>query len=117
MPRITNVLIVDDDKSIRDTLAMILRYENLRPLEAANAKEALAKLEAADPPADVVICDVKMQGMDGLECLAEIKRISPYLPVIMISGHGTYDTAVAATKRGAYSFMEKPLDQNRLLLD
>jgi len=108
------VLIVDDEADIRETVDMILRYEKYETLLAANGDEALALLE--EPGADLVLLDVKMPGRDGLEVLAEIKRRSPEKDVIMISGHGTIHTAVEATKLGAFDFIEKPLDRDRILL-
>jgi two-component system, NtrC family, nitrogen regulation response regulator NtrX len=116
MPKIFTVLIVDDDKAIRESLAMILRYERYRALEAAAAKQALEKIRAADPPVHAIFCDVKMPGMDGLELLDILQKEAPQIPVIMISGHGTHETAVDASRRGAYDFIEKPLDQERVLL-
>ena len=108
------VLVVDDEADIRETVDMILRYEKYSTLLARNGEEALRLLE--DPGADVVLLDVKMPGMDGLEVLAEMKRRRPDLDVIMISGHGTIHTAVEATKLGASDFIEKPLDRDRILL-
>ncbi|MEZ6194217.1 MAG: sigma-54 dependent transcriptional regulator [Planctomycetota bacterium] len=109
------ILIVDDEESVRDSLAMILRYERHETIEAPNGKTALATLDA-EPSIDVVFCDVKMPGMDGLEVLDAIRARDPDQKVIMISGHGTIETAVEATKRGAFEFLEKPLDQERILL-
>ncbi|MEE9394494.1 MAG: sigma-54 dependent transcriptional regulator [Planctomycetota bacterium] len=109
------VLIIDDEESVRDSVAMILRYARHETIEAPNGKSGLATL-ALEPSIDVVLCDVKMPQMDGLEVLAEIKRLHPQMKVIMISGHSTIDTAVEATKLGAFNFLEKPLDQDRVLL-
>ena len=110
----TRVLVVDDEADIRETVDMILRYEKYETLLARNGEEALEKL--ADPGADVVFLDVKMPGMDGLEVLREVRERHPAVDVVMISGHGTIDTAVEATKAGAFDFIEKPLDRERILL-
>ncbi|MHC4471640.1 MAG: sigma-54-dependent transcriptional regulator [Planctomycetota bacterium] len=106
------VLIVDDEADIRETVDMILRYEKYETLLAKDGEEALGLL----PEADLVLLDVKMPGMDGLEVLAEMKDRRPDVDVIMISGHGTIHTAVEATKLGAFDFIEKPLDRERVLL-
>ncbi len=109
------ILIVDDEDSVRQSVSMILRYARHEVLEDSTGRRALATLEKTND-LDAVICDVKMPEMDGLEALTKITETRPGLPVIMISGHGTIDTAVEATKRGAFDFLEKPLDQDRLLL-
>ncbi len=111
----SKILIVDDETSVRSAVRMILKYENFEVEEAANGSEALRKLEA-DPNFDAVLSDVKMPGIDGLELLPKIRQALPSLPVIMISGHGTLETAIEATRRGAFDFLEKPLDRDRLLL-
>jgi two-component system nitrogen regulation response regulator NtrX len=108
------VLIVDDEKGIRTTLAAILGDEGYRPMAAANGREGLARIGEEVP--DLVILDIWLPGTDGIETLAEIKRQWPELPVIMISGHGTIETAVKATKLGAYDFIEKPLSLDKTLL-
>jgi len=112
--RMTRVLVVDDEADIRETVDMILRYEKYETLLARDGEEALSAL--ASPGADVVFLDVKMPGMDGIEVLREIRQRHPDVDVVMISGHGTIDTAVEATKAGAFDFIEKPLDRERLLL-
>ena len=109
------VLIVDDEAPIRESVGMILRYEGHETVDAPDGRVALRLLKD-DRGIEAVLCDVKMPAMDGLECLEQIKLIDPDLPVIMISGHGTVETAVEATKKGAYDFIEKPLDQDRLVL-
>ncbi len=109
------ILIVDDEDSVRKSVSMILRYARYEVLEAATGRRALTAL-AENEGVTAVLCDVKMPEMDGLEALTKISETYPGLPVIMISGHGTIDTAVEATKRGAFDFLEKPLDQDRLLL-
>ncbi len=108
------ILITDDEKSIRNTLREILEFERYDILEAENGEKALETIKKEH--IDLVILDIKMQGMDGIEVLEKIKKIAPELPVIMISGHGTIKIAVEATKLGAYDFLEKPPDLNRLLI-
>lgn len=108
------ILITDDEKSIRNTLREILEFEKYNILEAENGKKALETIKKEH--IDLVILDIKMQGMDGIEVLEKIKKIQPELPVIMISGHGTIKIAVEATKIGAFDFLEKPPDLNRLLI-
>lgn len=110
-----HILIVDDEAGIRDTLAMIFEYEQHRVTTAESGLEALKILEQSEP-VDCILLDVKMPGIDGLETLERLKVTRPEIPVIMISGHGTIETAVEATKRGAYDFLEKPPDRQKLLL-
>ena len=109
-----SVLIVDDEVAIRDTLEQILGYEGYAVRKAANGAEALAEVERRAP--DVVLLDIKMPGMDGLEVLARLQAAGHTMPVIVISGHGTIETAVEAVKGGAYDFLDKPLDRARLLV-
>ncbi len=111
MPKI---LIIDDEKSIRSTLKEILEYEKYEVKEAADGAEGLAMIKKED--FDLVMCDIKMPNMDGMDVLTAANEIKPDLPFIMISGHGTIDTAVEATKKGAYDFLQKPPDLNRLLI-
>ncbi len=108
------ILIVDDEESIRSILRQLFEYEGHDVAMAGSANEALEQL--AEAPADVAFVDVKMPGQDGLELLGRLREERPNLQVIMISGHGTIDTAVEATRRGAFDFLEKPLDTDRLLL-
>jgi two-component system, NtrC family, nitrogen regulation response regulator NtrX len=108
------ILIVDDEASIREALRQLFEYESHEVSLAGQAAEAMEKLKTVRP--DLVFLDVKLPGMDGLEVLARIKEVDPGALVVMISGHGTIDTAVEATRRGAYDFLEKPLDSDRLLL-
>jgi len=108
------ILIVDDEESIRDVLRQLFEYEGHEVETAASGAAALAGLDGNRP--DAVFLDVKMQGMDGLEVLERIRASSPGIPVVMVSGHATIDTAIEATRRGAYDFLEKPLDTDRLLL-
>lgn len=108
------VLVVDDEKSVRDSLKMILEYERYDVLVAENGEQALKAVQGSHP--DVVLLDVKMAGMDGIEVLQRVREKKPELPVIMISGHGTIETAVEATKLGAFDFLPKPLDRDKLLV-
>lgn len=108
------VLIIDDERSIRNTLKEVLEYEKYSVAMAENAAEARNYLNDKLP--DVVLCDIKMPGTDGMEFLHEIMQENPELPFIMITGHGDVQTAVEAIKTGAFDFIEKPLDLNRLLV-
>ena len=110
----SKILVIDDQKSIRNTLHEILEYEKHEVSLAATGPEGL-ELFAAHK-FDIVLCDIKMPGMDGMEVLQHLMEQSNDTPVIMISGHGNIDTAVEAIKKGAYDFIEKPLDLNRLLV-
>ncbi len=108
------ILIVDDEKSIRYTLRDILEYEKYEVDEAKDAQEALELLQKNNY--DVVLCDVKMPNMDGLELLTKAGEIGTEAQFIMISAHGNIETAVEATKKGAFDFIPKPPDLNRLLI-
>jgi DNA-binding NtrC family response regulator len=108
------ILIIDDERPIRNSLKEILEYEKLHVSEATNGIEGLESLSKTD--FDLVLCDIKMPGMDGIELLSKIQELKPEIPVIMISGHGNVETAVDALKKGAYDFIEKPIDLNRLLV-
>jgi two-component system, NtrC family, nitrogen regulation response regulator NtrX len=108
------ILIVDDDKSIRKTLRDILEFEKYDIEEAADGLECIVKIK--QNTYDVIIMDVKMPRMDGMEAIEKIQTISPDTPVVMISGHGNIDTAVEAVKKGAFDFIQKPPDLNRLLI-
>jgi two-component system, NtrC family, nitrogen regulation response regulator NtrX len=110
----SRILIVDDEVSIREILRQIFEYEGHGVDTAGSGPEALQILSVAEP--DVVFLDVKLPGMDGLEVLVEMRNRIPELQVVMISGHGTIETAVEATRRGAFDFLQKPLDTDRLLL-
>jgi len=110
----TRILVVDDERSIRNTLKEILEYEKFEVEVAEDGFEALEKLEKNR--FDLVLCDIKMPKMDGLEVLDKIHKLDPDATVVMISGHGTIETAVEAIKKGAYDFISKPLDLNRLLI-
>jgi len=109
-----HILVIDDERSIRNTLKEILEYEKFEVDLAENGPEALEKF--ATNKYDVVLCDIKMPEMDGIEVLEKIFELTSDVQVIMISGHGTVDTAVEAIKKGAYDFIEKPLDLNRMLI-
>ncbi len=109
-----NILIIDDEKSIRKTLSEILSYEGYKIDEAGDGEEGLKKF--TEKNYDVVLCDIKMPKMDGLEFLEKSKIINSDVPVIMISGHGNIDTAVDAVKKGAFDYISKPPDLNRLLI-
>jgi two-component system, NtrC family, nitrogen regulation response regulator NtrX len=108
------ILVVDDEQGIRHVLTQLFEYEEHDVRAAGGGAEALALY--ADFHPDVTFLDVKMARMDGLEVLTQLRELDPSAVVIMISGHGTIDTAVEATRRGAYDFLEKPLDTDRLLL-
>jgi len=108
------ILVVDDERSIRNTLKEILEYEGHTVRLAESGMEALEVLKGVQ--CDLIFCDIKMPGMDGIELLENIVSMSIETPVIMISGHGTIDTAVECIKKGAYDFIEKPLDLNRILI-
>ncbi len=109
-----HILIIDDEKSIRNTLREILEYEKYTISEAKDGEEGLKLITENDY--DVVLCDIKMPKMDGIEVLDKTIELGKEFPFIMISAHGTIETAVEATKKGAYDFIQKPLDLNRLLL-
>lgn len=109
-----NILVIDDEQSIRNTLKEVLEYEKHTVDLAIDGMEALELFR--NNQYDIVLCDIKMPKMDGIEVLEKIFEISTEVPVIMISGHGNIDTAVEAIKKGAFDFLEKPLDLNRLLI-
>jgi DNA-binding NtrC family response regulator len=109
-----NILIIDDEKAIRKTLTEILAFEGHKIEEAADGEEGLKKF--SEKNYDVVLCDIKMPKMDGIEFLEKAKQHNADIPIIMISGHGNIDTAVDAVKKGAYDYISKPPDLNRLLI-
>jgi DNA-binding NtrC family response regulator len=109
-----NILVIDDEKSIRNTLKDILETEEHEVTAAEDGAGGLEKF--TNGKFDVVLCDIKMQEMDGLEVLEKIMESRQDVPVIMISGHGDIEIAVDAIKKGAFDFLEKPLDLNRLLI-
>ncbi|MDO4368133.1 MAG: sigma-54 dependent transcriptional regulator [Bacteroidales bacterium] len=108
------VLIIDDERSIRNTLKDILEFEGHEISLAADGKEGL-ELAAANN-FDVIFCDIKMPGMDGVEVLEKMNENGVESSIVMISGHGTIDTAVECIKKGAFDFIQKPLDLNRILI-
>lgn len=108
------ILIIDDERSIRNTLKEILEYEKHEVKDAPDGAEGLRMAESEK--FDLVLCDIKMPRMDGMEVLAKLMESNPDMPVVMISGHGTIETAVEAIKKGAYDFISKPLDLNRVLI-
>jgi len=110
----SNILIIDDEKAIRKTLSEILSYEGYKIDEAGDGEEGFRKFREKEY--DVILCDIKMPKMDGIEFLEKAKESNPDLPIIMISGHGTIETAVEAVKKGAYDYISKPPDLNRLLI-
>ena len=108
------ILIVDDEQSIRRTLREILEFEQYEVEEAADGMECLVKLKRTKY--DVLIMDIKMPKMDGMEALERVRILAPDTPVLMISGHANIDTAVETVKKGAFDFISKPPDLNRLLI-
>ena len=108
------ILIIDDERAIRRAMREILEFEEFTVEEAENGKEGLEK--ALSTSFDIIFCDIKMPMMDGMEVLDELLKSKVETPVIMISGHGNIDTAVQAIKKGAFDFIEKPLDLNRILV-
>lgn len=108
------ILVIDDERSIRNSMKDILSFEGHEVVVADNGMEGLIAIKSEKP--EVVFCDIKMPKMEGIEVLQRIKEFTSETPVIMISGHGTIDTAIDAIKKGAYDFIEKPLDLNRILI-
>ena len=110
----SKILVIDDERSIRNTLKDILGYEQYQVDLAEDGNQGLELIRKNEY--DIVLCDIKMPGMDGIEVLEKIQDESADIPVVMISGHGNIDTAVESIKKGAYDFIERPLDLNRLLI-
>ena len=108
------ILIIDDEEPIRFSLRGILEDEGYEVLEAATAEEGLEVADAERP--DLVFLDIWLPGMDGLTAQARLKGNHPDLPVVMISGHGTIETAVSAIQQGAYDFIEKPLSLEKVVI-
>jgi two-component system, NtrC family, nitrogen regulation response regulator NtrX len=108
------ILIIDDERSIRRALREIFEFENFEVEEAENGQEGVEK--ALNAHFDIIFCDIKMPIMDGMEVLDQLYKNKIEVPVIMISGHGTVENAVEAIKKGAFDFIEKPLDLNRILV-
>lgn len=109
-----DILIIDDEKAIRKTLTEILSFEGYKIEEAADGEEGLKKFK--EKTYDLVLCDIKMPKLDGIEFLQKAGEVNADVPVIMISGHGNIETAVEAVKKGAYDYISKPPDLNRLLI-
>ncbi|MBI3139151.1 MAG: sigma-54-dependent Fis family transcriptional regulator [Sphingobacteriales bacterium] len=109
-----DILIIDDEKAIRKTLTEILSFEGYKVDEASDGEEGLKKFR--EKTFDLVLCDIKMPKLDGIEFLQRAGEINPDVPVVMISGHGNIETAVEAVKKGAYDYISKPPDLNRLLI-
>ena len=108
------ILVIDDEAAIRDSLRMILEYEHYEFLGAASGPEGISLIKRDTP--DLVVLDIKMPGMSGLETLAEIRKVDEAVPVAMISGHGTITDAMQATRLGAFDFIEKPFTSERVLV-
>src|SRR5512147_1122931 len=113
MPK-ARILVIDDEPAIRESLKMTLEYEGYEFVGAPTGQEGLAQVERETP--DLVLLDVKMPGMDGIEVLERLHAMNEALPVIVVSGHGTISTAVEATKKGAFDFIEKPFASDRVLV-
>src|SRR6185312_3579217 len=109
-----DILIIDDEKSIRKTLTEILSFEGYKIDEASDGEEGLKKFR--DKNFDIVLCDIKMPKLDGIEFLEKAREINDEVPIIIISGHGNIETAVEAVKKGAYDYISKPPDLNRMLI-
>jgi DNA-binding NtrC family response regulator len=109
-----SILIIDDEKAIRKTLTEILGFEGYKIDEAADGEEGLKKFKEKNY--DLVLCDIKMPKLDGIEFLEKAKEINYEVPIIIISGHGNIETAVEAVKKGAYDYISKPPDLNRMLI-
>ena len=111
-----DILIVDDERDIRSLLSITLEDEGYSTLQAASANEARTMLLAQPPKLAILDIWMRDSDMDGIEMLEWVKSIYPDLPVLMISGHGTIETAVQAIRLGAYDFIEKPFKEARLLM-
>ena len=109
-----DILIIDDEKAIRKTLSEILSFEGYKLEEASDGEEGLKKFR--EKTYDLVLCDIKMPRLDGIEFLQKASEVNPDVPIIMISGHGNIETAVEAVKKGAFDYISKPPDLNRLLI-
>ncbi len=109
------ILIVDDHRAVREELAFALDYDGFATAEAGDGQQCLDRI-AEQPEIALVLLDIKLPGIDGLEVLQRLKQERPELPVVMISGHGDLDTAVLAVRRGAYDFLQKPFETDRVLL-
>ena len=114
MKNMPEILIIDDEKAIRKTLLEILSFEGYKIDEASDGEEGLKKFR--DKSYDLVLCDIKMPKLDGIEFLQKAGEVNPDIPIIMISGHGNIQTVVEAVKKGAYDYISKPPDLTRLLI-
>lgn len=110
-----HILVIDDERAIRRTLTEILGFEGYMVTEAVDGEDGIRKI-TEDGSYDCILCDIKMPKADGIEVLEKVKELRPDTPIIMISGHGNIDTAVDAVKRGAFDYISKPPDLNRLLI-
>jgi DNA-binding NtrC family response regulator len=110
----SSILIIDDERAIRKTLTEILSYEGFKVEEASDGEEGLRKF--SEKAYDAVLCDIKMPKLDGLEFLEKAVAQNPDVPIVMVSGHGNIETAVEAVRKGAYDYISKPPDLNRLLI-
>jgi len=110
---LVRVLLVDDERDFVDVLAERLETRGFRVRKAFSGEEALSRLE--EEPTDVVLLDVLMPGMDGVEVLAGIKKLHPLVEVMMLTGHATIDTAISGLKLGAYDYLMKPADTEDLV--
>ncbi|MDT8325203.1 MAG: sigma-54 dependent transcriptional regulator, partial [Bacteroidota bacterium] len=108
------ILLVDDERSIRDMLRMTLEYEGFVVADVDSGHKAIERIDEIRP--DAVILDVKMSGIDGMETLERLKSTHAHIPVILLTGHGTIETAVEATKKGAFDFLTKPPDREKILI-
>ncbi len=108
------ILVVDDERSIRDMLRMTLEYEGYSVVDAESGTAALDLVRSS--VMDAVLLDIKMQGLDGLETLERIRELDASLPVVILTGHGTFETAVEATRKGAFDFLSKPPDREKILI-
>ena len=110
----SKILIIDDERAIRRSIREILEYEKYEVVEAEDGMKGLDEVSKND--FDLIFCDIKMQKMDGIEVLEQLIQKQSDTPVIMISGHGNIETAVDCLKMGAYDYLAKPIDLNRLLI-
>lgn len=110
----SKILVIDDERSIRNTLKDILEYEKYEVDLAEDGFKGIEKVKNSEY--SIVLCDIKMPKMDGIEVLEQFAELAPDMPVVMISGHGNIDTAVESIKKGAFDYIEKPIDLNRLLI-
>ncbi|HEV7785901.1 MAG TPA: response regulator, partial [Thermoanaerobaculia bacterium] len=109
-----NILIVDDERPIRRILSVLLQERHHRVAEAGSGEEALAAMAEAKP--DLVLLDLKLPGIDGLETLKRLRALKPRLDVVMMTAHGTISSAVDAMRRGAFDYVTKPFDNDELLM-